>query len=210
MKIDIIKLKKPIPVFQVFRSINEYTKAEKSFELRKEKIAWKPIESMNGIIRDEIAYLPKAYVDTVKLEACELLLILDDNLALPESILLTREYIHYFKLNKRNKLDIFEIIFNGTQIDLYLKYGYFEIGTPERDDMKLCELYLRKAVEVKINGKTDSSLTGRRARTFKEQSYIFESLGEVHSIALMSENNVKINKQIPENRKVIDLNKSLW
>lgn len=205
-----VHLKKNILCFQVFRSINEYTKDEKSFAQRKDKLAWKSIESDTGYVENQTAYLPIWAEDSTGLQNCDLLLILDDHLPPIGSILLTKEHHHWLKANKINKLDIFEVRTFEDQITLHLKYGYFEIGIPERDDMKLCELSQGKAIEIKINGKTDSSLTSRRERVYKEQAYIFEPLGEVNSIVFVSERQIQKTKKIPENRKVIDLNKPLW
>ncbi|MDQ7948378.1 MAG: hypothetical protein REI93_06025, partial [Pedobacter sp.] len=61
-----------------------------------------------------------------------------------------------------------------------------------------------------VNGKFDFSLTGRRARTYIDQTYIFEHLGEVSSYAFLKEPLIPLLKTVPTAYKLIDLNKTLF
>jgi hypothetical protein len=209
MKPQSITFKKPIKVFQVFRNFNVYKKDEKSFEKRKEKLAWKPIASSSGHINDGIVYLPESIVNHPNFETYDMILMMDDNIPNPQNYFLTEEKVLFFRRKSLNKLDTFIIKFDE-RIEVHLKYGYFSVGTPERDDFKICELKMNQPVEIKINGKIDFSGSGRRGRSFQEQEYIFDYLGDFIECVLLKEPLSSITKQVPQNRKVVDLNKTLW
>lgn len=199
----------PVKIIQVFRNINTYGKAEKSFANRKAKLAWKPISSIAGFVKDEIVHLPESIIDQPNFKSCELIILLDDNLPPIQNILFTQEKNHCYKRNSLNKLDAFQLKFNET-IEIHLAYSYFQVGLPARSNFKICELQQEKPVAIKINGKTDFSLTGRRERNFTEQEYIFVDLGNFSNYSLLPSTAPAILKTAPTNSKVIDLNKPLW
>lgn len=207
MKPNVVEFKKPVRIFQVFRNINEYGKEDKSFEDRKEKFAWKPMISTSGYVKDHELFLPASMTSKPNFGEADLITLLDDNLPPIQSILLTHEKNHCFKLSSMSKLDIFQLKLKE-EIELHLRYGYFEVGLPSRKDFKLCEVKVGHPVEIKINGKTESSLSSRRARVFKDQVYIFEYLGDFKQCTLLEQ--PIITKHIPEQLKVVDLNKRLW
>jgi len=209
-----------VKVFQIFRNINVYGKSTKSFDERKEKIAWRDINSKSGHVISGELFLPEQILSNPDFKTCDLITIEDDN---SHNTLTSRDlrfrkiiypnlkpkYNHCFDLSKHNKLDIFEIR-NSAEIELYLKYGYFEVGTPERENFKLCELGNNKPIEIKINGKTDFSMSSRRARVFKEQDYIFEYLGDFNKCKILREPYESNLKYLPTDRKIVDLMKQLW
>jgi hypothetical protein len=112
-----------------------------------------------------------------------------------------------FKQKNFAKIDIFEI---KNDLELFLKYDRYEVGIPERENFKLCILKKNNPVEIKINGKTDFSMTSGRERIFKEQHYIFEYLGDFGSCKILKEPYESVIKRVPEERKIIDLIKPLW
>ena len=120
-----------------------------------------------------------------------------------------QKQIHCFQSSRPRKYHIFDIRYNS-QIELHLRYSYFDVGIPARQDFKLCSLKQDVPVEIKINGKTDFSMSSRRARAFKEQRYIFEFLGEFDKCNLMKKPIKSTLKRVPKDRKVIDLMKTLW
>lgn len=220
MKPQQLIFKKPIKIFQVFRNVNVYGKSKKSFDDRKDDIAWKDIHSKAGHISGNELYLSEQILKNPDLENCDLIIIEDDNqietfsssdLSYTKIIGSTNEleYNYCFRTSKPNKFRIFEIR-NNENIELHLKYGYFEVGIPERENFKLCEIKMNLPVEIKINGKTDFSMSSRRARVFKEQSYIFEYKGDFDKCKILKEPYEPLLKQVPIDRKLVDLNKPLW
>lgn len=220
MKFQEVTFNRTVKVFQVFRNINVYGKVDKSYESRKEKMAWKDMPSKSGHIKDNELYLPEQILKNPDLKTCDLITIEDDNEAeyfiSPDSKLTnslssdnTPVLNRCFHLVRPNTLDIFELRKNEN-IELHLRYGYFEVGTPERKNFKLCEINRHQPVEIKINGKTDFSLSSRRARVFKEQHYIIEYIGDFDKCKLLKEPYDAVLKHVPTNRKVVDLIKPLW
>lgn len=63
MKLQSVIFKKPFKLVQLFRNINTYGKDEKSFEDRKEKLAWKSIQSTSGYLKDEVVHLPASVLE---------------------------------------------------------------------------------------------------------------------------------------------------
>jgi hypothetical protein len=220
MKYTEITFRKPIKVCQIFRNIMVYEKSMKSFDNRKDRIAWKDSYSKAGHIINNELYLPERILNDPNLNNCDLITIEDDNhhdTFTLSNISCTKVkssncepvYNHCLDLTHPKKLDIFELR-NNEEFEIYLNYGHFEVGIPERDNFKLCELEKNKPVEIKINGKTDFSLTSRRARVFKEQEYIFEYLGDFNKCKILKEPYNGCLKHLPKDRKVINLLKQLW
>ena len=195
---------RPVAVFQVFRNINIYEKTEKSFDDRKDKSEWNKISSKSGHVINGELYLPEQIINNPDLVTCDLITIEDDNVPNPKG-----DYNRCLHLARNNKFDIFEIK-KKDDIELHLKYGYFEVGIPRRENFKLGEIKRNKPIEIKINGKTDSSLTSRRARVYKEQAYIFEYIGDFDKCKILREPYDSTVKHVPAERKVIDLTKQLW
>ncbi len=209
MKPQPITFKKPIKIVQLFRNINTYGKEEKSFEDRKEKIAWKPISSTAGFVKDNVVHLPESILAQPNFEHCDLIVLIDDNFQASQNVVYTNEKNLCFRNKSSNKLDFLQIKLEE-KIELFIKPSYFEIGDPERDEFKVCELTIAKPISIKINGKRDFSLTGRRARTFIEQEYIFNYIGDFTTIQIEKEPFTPIVKNVPTEKKVIDLMKTLW
>jgi hypothetical protein len=209
MKLQEIIFKKPVKLIQVFRNINIYGKEEKSFEVRKDAMTWKPILSKSGYVLENELYLPEQILQHPDFSNCDLIILEDDN---------SVQYLHFsnkeqsnycFITTRPNQLDIFELRMKE-ELELHLKWGYFEIGTPERKNFKLCDIKLHKPVEIKINGKTDASLSSRRARVFKEQYYVLDYIGDFPQCKLLKEPFDAVVKRVSEDRKIIDLIKPLW
>ena len=209
MKAQPITFKKPFKLVQLFRNINTYGKEEKSFEDRKAKIAWKPIQSTAGFVKDDIVYLPESILALPNFEQSDLIILIDDNFKTVENVVYTKEKNLCFKNKSSNKIDFLQAKLDE-KIELYLNPGYFEVGLPVRDEFKICELVKDKPISIKINGKRDFSLTSRRARTFVEQEYIFNYIGDFTTIQIENEPSLLITKAIPSAVKVIDLMKPLW
>lgn len=199
-----VNFKHPVCVLQVFRNINVYGKDKRSFEDRKEDMEWKEFHSKSGFVRDGQFYLPETILHLPHFQNGDLI-TLEDSMQQNTS----EETNECFYLHHPNPLHIFELK-KEEELVLLLKYGYFEVGAPKRNDFKLCELKLNEPVEIKINGKTDASLTSGRERKFKEQFYIFQFLGQFSECTILREPFVPFVKQVPRERKEVDLLKRLW
>jgi hypothetical protein len=221
MKVQEVIFKRPVKIIQVFRSIKIYGKANKSFDTRKEDLDWGDIQSKSGCIVDKELYLPEKILSNPDFKNCDLITIEDDNQ--PQAFTSTDlrftkvidsnieyDYNHCFNLTNPGKLDIFEIKSFKGELELYLHYGYFEIGIPKRDNFKLCMIRRNEPVEVKINGKTDHSMSSGRERIFKDQQYIFNYIGDFNKCKILKQPYNSIIKHVPIERKVIDLIKQLW
>jgi hypothetical protein len=220
MKLKEINFRQPVKILTIFRNINIYGKSKKSFDDRKEEFAWHEIFSKSGYIKGNELYLPEHVSDATNLAACGLITIEDNNhkqafhtTDLQHTMVIasnkTPERNRCLNLNHPNRLDIFDIKFKS-EIEIFLHYDYFEVGIPERDHFKICSLKMHQPVEIKINGKTDSSMSSGRERIFKEQSYILEYAGDFSGCKLLKEPYDGITKHIPSERKIIDLMKPLW
>jgi hypothetical protein len=220
MKLQEVAFNRPVRIFQVFRNIHVYDKTQKSFEDRKEAMAWQEIPSQSGWVVDNELYLPEKILQDPDFTTCNLITLEDDN---PRSFALTnlspakttgtkeeQNHNRCFSLGNFINLDIFKLKRDHKELELFLQHGYFEVGIPARDNFKLCTLKKNSPVEIKINGKTESSLSARRARQFKEQHYIIDYLGDFRSCKLLREPYDPVIKQVPANRKVVDLIKPLW
>lgn len=209
MKPQSIIFKRPFKLVQLFRNINTYGKEEKSFEDRKEKLAWKPIQSTSGYLKDDVVHLPASVLAQTNFKNCDLIILVDDNFKEKQNVFYMDENMFCFQNKSAHELGFIQLKLDQ-KIELYLKHGYFEVGFPKRDNFKLCELIVHKPVAIKINGKRDFSAGGRRARTFVEQEYIFHYLGDFIHCEILKEPTIAVQKAIPIEYKIIDLLKPLW
>jgi hypothetical protein len=220
MKLQEIKFKTPVKILQIFKNINLYGKADKSLNNRKEVLRWNEIQSKSGYTSDGELYLPETILKNPDFKTCDIITIEDNNQ--PETFSsndLRFTYVvasntqpqHNSCLMLRNGLkhEIFEVR-KGNEMELFLNWDYFTVGTPERKSFKLCEIEMNKPVEIKINGKTDFSMSSRRARIFKEQHFIIHYIGDFNSCKLLKEPYASVLKKVPDQRKEVDLIKPLW
>lgn len=108
------------------------------------------------------------------------------------------------------KFGIFQLRNFSQNIELHLEYGHFSVGVPKRDNFKLCNLDVDVPIEVKINGKSDHSLSSGRERMFREQHFIFHLRGNIKEVELCREPFGPFPKHIPKPNKTVDLMKNLW
>ncbi len=199
---------RPIKILQIFSNILRYAKEDKSFDKRRERLAWRPVESLNGYVKEGELFLPSGILEHEALKRCNLITI-KDSLAPPFNYMERMESNDCFELTAPRKLGNFNIQ-QAEELELHLHYNRFFIGIPKRNNIKLCNLRPNQPVEITINGKTDFSLTGRRDREFTEQLYIFEYLGDFKTCTVLKEKANPVLKQIPAERKLVDMIKPLW
>jgi len=202
---SILQFKHPSRVPQVFQNINVYGKDKRSFDARKSDVEWKAFVSRSGFVREDELFLPDTLLQQSHFPNCDLITMEDNMLPIKEGEAVN----NCFHLHHPNPLHIFQLKME-VELELFLKYGYFEVGIPKRNDFKLCELKLNEPVEIKINGKTDSSMSSGRARMYKEQYYIFNYLGQFTECTILRTPLAPVIKEVPEKRKEVDLLKTLW
>jgi len=215
--------KRPIEVLQIFRSVVLYEKDQKSFEDRAPLMQWQAMSSKSGWAINGELFLPDNITSQADLPVCDLITIEDDNPFCPTlSIATTRRAFaeqywpktavlnRCLNLQHRRALDIFNIEKAEQGFPLSLRYDYLEIGMPKRSDFLITVLKKNKPVEFMINGKTDFSSSWTRERTFIEQHYVLCLLGVFEKCWLMTEPYDPSIKEVPPNRKVINMMKRLW
>jgi hypothetical protein len=210
MKQRELLFKRPVMVLQVFRMIHVYGKEVKSFADRKDKLTWKELQSKNGYVADGVLYLPASILEDKQFANCQLITIEDEADVTPqhEWKIVNDQYAkgnqHCFDLHHPRSYEIFR--FRNNPLAVSLNYSNSSIGDPSRDNFTLATLEKDKAVEVKINGKHDTS----RGRYYKEQSFIFHLLGEFSRCCFLTGNHPPVTKHVPAERKLVDLVKPLW
>lgn len=205
MKLPEIFFKKPAKVIQVFKKINIYGKDEKSFDLRKDLMQWNNILSKSGYIKNGEIFIPENILDKKDHQLCEIILLTDN--ASNRDLISADEENQYLLPAFSWRFEIFELKKN---LDIFLRYNEYEIGIPSREDFKLSTLKKGVPLEIKINGKTDFSMTAGKERKYKDQSYIFIYHGEFNKTKILKEPFQPVKKSISGERKVINLIKPLW
>jgi hypothetical protein len=219
-----------IKVFQVYKKLARIPKPFYTTENRQSFNQWpKTLESLNGYVNNDELILPIERKKNINLNNPESIIIQDilgysglkkspndDQLNLPDwfkkQIEKNDTELYTFSPQKsRLDFEIFTMTF-GKQIELNLNYiqNSFNIGIPERDNQKICNISKNEPIRFLINGKSDSSMSSRKQRTYSEFDYIIEYLGEFNKIQYSPLNKVKVNKQIPtEISKEINMRKIL-
>jgi hypothetical protein len=194
----------PIQVIQLHRKQARYGKEEKArFDLKAFQ-QWKCPGSFGGLVENGKLFLNGSLLaKSTEVQGFDLLVVVDDQLETKPSEL------HFLRTSSVNSIEIFKIS-GKDPLELHLEWSYFSIGDPSRNPMKLCDLVPGKAYEIRINGKTDFSLSGRRPRHYLEQAFIVEHLGTFSECTLISAAEKTPAKQLPDHRKIIDLRKPLW
>ena len=205
MKLQEIVFKKPVKIIQLFKKINIYGKEDRSFEVRKDQMKWTEPLSKSGFVKEGKAFIPEGILETANFNQCAVIFLVDD-LSNSEKKIAT-EQNQYLLTKPIFRFEIFELKKN---LEVFLDYNEYEIGIPHRENFKLGTLKEGNAIEIKINGKFDFTMTAGKQRAFKEQQFILEYLGEFQNIFILKEPFSPIKKGIPEDRKVVDLIKTLW
>ena len=196
----------PKHIIQIFDNSLSYTKELKSFEDRKNISKWnKKIISKSGYIENGVLNLNR---DTLKnpLSSNTILLVdfnrLEDPQKAESHILngeITTSAFTWSILKFRKK----------ETIEVNLNWNYWDLGDIKREQFKLAELKENQPIEIKINGKRDFSLSSRRERLFLEKNFIIQYLGTIEKINLVPKSNFISEKEIPIDRKLINLMKRI-
>lgn len=192
-----------VQVIQLYRKQVRFGKEDKkTFDL---KAFWASdlVQANSAFVENGELFLPESMQDQKGFAQFDLMVLVHDILSDKPS------ECHFFQTNSAIPLEIFKIR-GKDPLELHLDWSYFSVGDPSRSEMKVCDLVPEKAYEIRINGKTDFSLTGRRPRHYLEQVFVVEHLGMFRGCTWFSELELRSTKKLPENRKLIDLRKPLW
>lgn len=210
MKTKEVRFGRPAKLLQVYRMVHEYGKEQKSFAERTDKLDWKEIPSVSGYVENGELFLPAEITGDPKFGNCGLITLEDQCDVTPQRQwkLINGRYHkgdnHCFNLHHPNRYEMFG--FDKDPLELWLRYQYWLVGDPSRENFKLADLEKDQAVEVKINGKIDSSY----GRYFVERYYIFQYLGEFARCRLFKSDEGTRIKRVPPERRLVDLWKPLW
>jgi hypothetical protein len=220
---------RPCHIVQVFRNSYEYDKKFKNFDSRKVRVQWKSEIPSESKIAESIVLNQNAFEnDAGTLE--NLVILIDNNfysfedykmqLILSDDNLSdeTQNQLNFKKLKQERKSVVFGKlghqfknfeIFNlklEQEIELHLNWDIWTVGEPERFNFKIADLKINQPIRLKIDGKRDFSLTGRRKRTFIENDFIIEYKGIFEQVVLQPNQETFI-KSIPTQVKEINLMK---
>ncbi|MEL6535488.1 MAG: hypothetical protein AAFQ98_08755 [Bacteroidota bacterium] len=181
-------------VLRIFHNHNTYFKDQKSFEDRKEQIAWRsPIPNLSGVFWDGRWKVPEAYLPDQG-KSWNILVAHDFNAEslekafsqkLWQSPIIEREwspekqrYLYTPQLvqtwslhNAYRAFEIFRLEEAEGVFTLHLQYNPYELGEPHRDNFPLCILRPNETVEIKINGKADHTGSSGSRRVYRELCY---------------------------------------
>jgi hypothetical protein len=218
MKDEIFTFSHPVKVLQVFKLACVYDKESFSFELRKDFFEWKDFVAGSGYVKEKQLFLvadqlPHNAASQEGLIILEYTAILDLLTTTKRSTNLSEEdktpsRCLWSPLNRATGFEVFTITYVDG-LELYLRYNYFKLGEPERDNFLITPLHKNEPVEIKLNGKTDASMSSRRARVFKDQYFLIEYVGEFKEATILK-SNLNISIQPPSKFKSINLLKTLW
>lgn len=208
MKPKEIAFHRPVKVFQLFKLVNIYSKEEKSFDDRKERLLWTTELSSSGYVKDNVLFLNENIVDDPDLKNCNLI-TMEEHKSINYRNYEDPPQNRCLNLHHKAIIDEFEI-WNKDPLELHIApSGILE--TPKRaEGFKLCNIVKGQAIEVKHNYKIDSTLSKGTRRIFVEQRSIIEYMGEFEHCFLLKHPITPIQKNIPTNTKLIDLIKPLW
>ena len=194
---------RPVQVVQLYQKQIRFGKEEKaSFDL-KAFLALSESSVSTGFVNNGKLFLPESIKELRELGSADLLVI-ENDLATEKP-----SKFHFLRTESVNAVQIFKIRGKAPS-ELHLEWNYFDVGEPTRQNIKLCDLVPDRAYEIRINGKTDFSLTGRRPRHYLEQVFVVGHLGIYSECTLISDSEKLPPNKLPEPRKVIDLRKLLW
>jgi hypothetical protein len=200
---------KPVQLLQVFCLKNRYGKDQKSFADRRDDLQWKPLLSRSGFVAGGQLHLPEAILANGSFPNCDMVTMEDYTGTEPPVYKRVKRTMdaavnHCFNLHHGNRLDCFSI--KHSPAELWLDYERHMMGDPDRDNFQLGYLEEGIAIEVRINGKTDSS----SGRFFNEAYYIFQNLGSFDRYMLLDEKFAGVMKEVPLERKLVNLLKPLY
>ncbi|OHX63970.1 hypothetical protein [Flammeovirga pacifica] len=221
------KNKKPYHVIQLFNNSYVYDKDYKNYESRKEVVQWKNEIPSNSLVDGKVQI---TNVDPAISLASDqnMVILIDHNINTFEELhqlhklnnenwdkqnandfLIKRPKLFLGKLAQHKlSFEIFQLRLKETKLELFIDWDYWKVGREEKENFKIGELKIHQPLNIKIDGKRDFSLTGRRKRTFIENNYIIEYKGIFEEVEFIKEQKT-FTKLVPVNSKEINFMKHL-
>lgn len=206
-KNEVINVKRPLKAVQVFRNASLFEKGEPEFKNGRDWLSWPEKESATGYIHQHELFLPRMDGGFYDMNRYSMVFLLDDFSEKEKDRLFGwKQTVNLFTQTSASvgldflqvrSADEIEIYFNGPKYPWYPK---------RKAAFQLCTLKKNKPVEIKLNGKSD----GHHQRYYMEEQFIFEYLGEFTQFKILSNQEPALNKQVPGERKLIDLRELLW
>lgn len=227
-----------IPVFHIFLKSATVTKTGYTPEFRKSFLDWgSSVRSELGYIENNRLILPDYWKDQVPPVVRTGGIVLQDILGysgrerqrelelevrrrfLPEWYLRSqmehnRELYCFNKQNRKWPLGMLSIEKSeeGT-FDLFVDFleNPYLIYESPRVHYRIGTLKKAESIEIRANGKSDFTMTGRKQRTYYEVRYIIQYLGDVQGIDFRPFKGITIDREIPETFfRQIDLRKKYY
>ena len=225
-----MKFTAPVHLIQVFDNSYHYDKNHKSYAKRKEIVKWKNTIASNLYeIAEGCLLLNSAKVDSFGVnQPFNVLLAIDYNLHTAHDLegllrlnenrgkdifsypIRDRVSLKFGQIGKspfRWEILMFKMIEAGI-LEVHFKWDYWKVGVPKRDDFQVAALRRGESVQIKTDGRSDTTLSWRKERTFIERDIIVAYLGTFTSVTYHKELPLK-EKEIIQAKKVVDLMKFL-
>lgn len=206
-KNEVINVKRPLKVVQVYRNASLFEKGEHIFINGRDWLCWPEKKSGSGYVKQDDLYLPEKDGGFDEMNRYSMVFLLDDFSEKEKDRLFAwKQTFNLFTQTSASvgldflqvrSADEIEIYFNGPKYPWYPK---------RKASFQLCTLKKNKAVEIKLNGKSD----GHHQRYYIEEQFIFEYLGEFTQFRILSNQEPALSKHVPGERKLIDLRELLW
>jgi hypothetical protein len=222
-----------IDVIQVFRSEQRFKKD--NYETAKLLHQWEDyIASRNGYLEDGTLYLPDTGDKAPAIEDAKIFVIVDIKGFQPFSAETSRKWTRaphwHVDTHKKYMLYVNDQIIGGYKqagslnlgflkiekeqagsFNLHLHYSRhpMEIGVPERDDHMFANVKTGKAVRYRLNGKSDFTMSGRKARGFAEFDFIIEYSGQAEKVVFEQPAKIETVKKPTKEYKLVDERKIL-
>lgn len=206
-KLAEIQLKRPLAVVQVYRNASMFAKGDPVVENGRDWLRWPIKHSASGYIQRGELYLPEKTDGYDDINRHSLVFMLDDFSENEKDKLFAWKQITNFYTQVPTSIGIdFLQIKRDTELELFFNGSKYNWYPKRKETYQLCELKKNKPVEIKINGKSD----GHHQRYYMEEQFIFEYLGSFQQFKILTDQHIPVKKQVPSQRKLIDLRELLW
>lgn len=227
-----------IDVIHIFKKHAQIPKPYYTPELRKSFELWgKEIVSQIGHIQADILVLPRFRKPEINLNRIGTLILQDiigysgteakinfkkqaKEFNLPdwflEQQLKRNPALYAFNIETRMmhaEIFAFEKVEASDKINVHLRYNAHSshFSQPSRSNHKLYTLEMGKPIQLRINSKSDGTMSRGKERTYDEYEYTIEYLGKVNSVDFSDQSALSRQVKIPKNiAKVIDMRKLLY